>query len=321
MAIPLLGLVTGCDIAPKYEPPLRIAMAPWPGYTPLYLARARRLFGETEVKIASFSTDFDAFRAVSDSRADVLCGSMFDILRVLDGGVDIKIIHILDFSKGADGVVARAGIEKVEDLRGKRVAVEVGTLTHFVLIRALRRAGVRDGEVTIVNLAMEPAASALERGEIDAAGFWEPFLTKASRGGAARTIFSSAEIPGEILDVLAVRGEVLERRLEDIERVLSGFSGALGLIEREPTAALPLMAEHMEVTEQELKETLGTIELVDIEQGLRLFDRGGGEQSAFHAYAKAAEFMRENKLLKGPPRDPEGVFDPALLRRVAARRR
>jgi NitT/TauT family transport system substrate-binding protein len=317
LALPALFALTACDIGPTYEPPVRIATAPWIGYMPFYVARDRRLYGDMEVRIAEFSTDFDAARAAVDGRVELVCGTFSDILRQRDQGSDLRIIAVLDFSKGADGIVARPPITDVAGLRGKRVGAEIGTLTHFVLLRALERANVNEGEVTVVNVAMEGALEALDKGEVDAASLWEPFLSKAERAGAKR-VFSSAEIPGEILDVLAVPNDVLAPRARDIERVLRGWDGALGVIQREPEATLPEMAERLDMPIPELKESLTTIELVDLKQNRRLFERSGGEGSVWAAYSRAANFMTKNKLVKSPPTDPETVLQPFLLQRAAA---
>jgi NitT/TauT family transport system substrate-binding protein len=309
--------LTGCDIGLTYEPPVRIITAPWIGYTPFYIARDRGLYGDMDVRIAEFGTDFDAARAAADGRAELTCGTFADFMRQRDQGVDLKIVAALDFSKGADGIVARPPIEDVAGLRGKRVAAEIGTLTHFVLLRALERAKVGEGEVTIVNIAMDEALAALEKGEVDAASLWEPFLSKAEKAGGKR-VFSSAEIPGEILDVLAVPSDVLARRAGDIERVLRAWDSALGVIRREPEATLPIMAERLEMTVPELKESLTTIELIDLEQNARLFSRSGGGESAWDAYSRAASFMVQNKLVKSAPADPSVVLKPLFPKRGAA---
>ncbi len=316
MALFLLLSIAGCDIGLTYDPPLRIASAPWIGYTPFYVARDRRLYGDMDVRIAEFSTDFDAARAGADGRVELVCGTLSDILRQRDQGTDLTIVAALDFSKGADGIVARPPIADVAGLRGKRVGAEVGTLTHFVLLRALERAKVEEREVTIVNVAMEQALLAFEKGEVDAVSLWEPYLTKAEATGGKR-IFSSAEIPGEILDVLAARTEVLATRSGDIERVLLAWGGALDVIRRDPSASLPVMAAHVDMTVPDLKESLATIELVDLKQNLRLFERAAGGGSAWDAYSRAASFMTQNKLVKRPPADADAVLKPALLQRAA----
>lgn len=310
---------TGCELGPKYEPPLRLATAPWIGYTPLHIARDRKLFGDLEIRIADFSTDFDARRSVSDRRVELLCSTLFDALRLIDHGTDLEVILVLDFSKGADGIVARPGVGGVRDLRGKRVAVEIGTLTQFVLLRALQRVGLDERDVTLVNLANEAAEDALAKGHIDAAALWEPFLSRAERKGGHR-IFSSTEIPGEILDVLSVRRDALENRPGDIDSILVGWNGALGAIEREPRELEQAMAEHLDVTALEFHENMAGIEFVDFEQNRQLFDRSS-ERSVWAAYARTTEFMVQNKLLALPPRAAEDVFNPAPLRRVLARQR
>jgi NitT/TauT family transport system substrate-binding protein len=315
---PAALLLTGCDIGPKYEPPLRIGTGLWPGYTPLHIARDRGLFGETEVKIATFSTDYDASRAFRDGRIEVLCGTLGDTLRSIDQGNDVRIVLVLDFSNGADGIAARPEITKISDLRGKRVAVEVGTLTHFVLIRALEMASLNESDVTLKNLGMDEATAALGKGDVDAAALWEPFLTKAERGGARR-VFSSAEIPGEILDVLAVRTDALRDRPRDVDRIIQAWGAALDLVRQRPHEAEPIMMAQLDMSAQELHESLAELELVDLAQNLELFDAKPPRPSVRTSYAQVAAFMAQHKLLTHPARAAEDIIDPAPLRRVLSR--
>lgn len=170
----------GCGFGRRPKPPFRLVVTPWVGNAPFYVAKERRFFGEIDLRIASFGTDFDAWRALSDDRADFTTGTMIDILRGCDVGVDLQVPAVTDFSSGADGIVAAPGIQAVADLAGRRVGVEVGTLTHFVLIRALEHAGLTEDRVTVSNMSMDEAMVQLDAGKIDAAPFWEPYLGKAA---------------------------------------------------------------------------------------------------------------------------------------------
>jgi NitT/TauT family transport system substrate-binding protein len=76
----------------------------------------------------------------------------------------------------ADRVVAQPGIDSIEDLRGRTVAIPEGTSGDMILTLALQKAGMTKADVQIV--AMEPAAiiTALSSKQVDAAGIWYPAL-------------------------------------------------------------------------------------------------------------------------------------------------
>ncbi len=297
----------GCGFGRRPKPPFRLVVTPWVGNAPFYVAKERRFFGEIDLRIASFGTDFDAWRALSDDRADFTTGTMIDILRGCDVGVDLQVPAVTDFSSGADGIVAAPGIQAVADLAGRRVGVEVGTLTHFVLIRALEHAGLTEDRVTVSNMSMDEAMVQLDAGKIDAAPFWEPYLGKAAAVPGRRTIFTSREIPGEIVDVVAVRSHVVAERPELVGLLLEGWEKGLRLLRESPAEASPLAVKYLGMSVPEFGEALSGIALVTGEESRRMFDPASSP-SVWKAYDNAVRFAQKHKILTRPPKPPEELF-------------
>lgn len=77
-----------------------------------------------------------------------------------------------------------AGITTAADLKGKRVAVSLGSTGHYHLLQALRQAGVDPKAVTVVNLAPAAMPPAYLAGQIDAALTWEPNVGLLEKAGA-----------------------------------------------------------------------------------------------------------------------------------------
>jgi len=248
-------LATACK---RHEPPriLRITATPWIGNVPLQAARERNLYGKTEARIVELSTDFDVWRSILERRADMVTGTLIDVLRTIDHGADLKIVMALDFSAGADGIIARDTISGMRALGGHTVAVEKATLTHFVLIRALERAGLRESDVKLENFATDEALAAMDEGRVDAAVLWEPMLSHAKKQGRA-VIFTSAEVPGEIIDVLAVRAEILKEKPEAVEDILRGFHHAMQIFAKDKQDAIATAARLMSLSEEEAAAALG----------------------------------------------------------------
>jgi NitT/TauT family transport system substrate-binding protein len=313
----LLGLwLAACDLGTKYEPPLVLAATPWIGISPFYVARDRRLLGDTELRIAAMPTDYDSRRAMRDGRADLVQGTLSDILKAIDSGVDLQVILIVDSSNGADGIVARPGIDSLRDLKGCRIGVEIGALTHVVLRLALRHAELREEDVTLVNMSMGEARVALEQGRLDAAVFWEPLLSKVAVA-PWRKVFTSAEVPGEIVDILAVRNHVLQSRPDALERLLRAWGEATHSVKQGSPDVLAMAAKPLGLSVEELQESLNGIELVDLQENIRLFD-AANTPSAWRSYQTVAQFMVSHGMLEHPVRDPQTIFDPRLLHLAAA---
>ena len=79
-------------------------------------------------------------------------------------------------------------IKSVTDLKGKKVALNKGSNVHYLLVKALEKAGVKYSEIEPVFLAPADARAAFERGAVDAWVIWDPFQAAAEAATGARTV-------------------------------------------------------------------------------------------------------------------------------------
>jgi sulfonate transport system substrate-binding protein len=137
-------------------------------------------------------------------------------------------------------------LTSVTDLRGKKVALNKGSNVHYLLVKALEKAGVKYSEVEPVFLAPADARAAFERGAVDAWVIWDPFQAAAEAATGARTLadgtgvvsnhqfyFSSkkfVESDSGIVDlVLAELRAVDDWAKGDIHAVANQLAPAIGL--------------------------------------------------------------------------------------------
>src|SRR5262245_38620510 len=85
-------------------------------------------------------------------------------------------------------VPKNSSLKSVADLRGKKVALNKGSNVHYLLVRALEKAGVKYSEIEPVFLAPADARAAFERGAVDAWVIWDPFQAAAEAATGARTL-------------------------------------------------------------------------------------------------------------------------------------
>ncbi|MDB5617740.1 sulfonate ABC transporter substrate-binding protein [Tardiphaga sp.] len=137
-------------------------------------------------------------------------------------------------------------LKSVADLKGKKVALNKGSNVHYLLVKALEKAGVKYADITPVFLAPADARAAFERGAVDAWAIWDPFQAAAEAQAEARTLSdgtdtvanhqfyfssqkfqeSSPQIVDAILDGLR---EVDEWAKTDIKAVAEQLSPSVGL--------------------------------------------------------------------------------------------
>src|ERR1700710_2270669 len=137
-------------------------------------------------------------------------------------------------------------LKSITDLRGKKVALNKGSNVHYLLVKALEKAGVKYSEIEPVFLAPADARAAFERGAVDAWVIWDPFQAAAEAATGARTLadgtgivsnyqfyFSSKkffESDPKIVDlVLSQLSEVDDWAKGDIHAVAEQLAPAIGL--------------------------------------------------------------------------------------------
>src|SRR5437588_12068915 len=137
-------------------------------------------------------------------------------------------------------------IASVADLKGKKVALNKGSNVHYLLVKALEKAGLKYSDVEPVFLAPADARAAFERGAVDAWVIWDPFQAAAEAATGARTLadgtgivsnyqfyFASKkflESDPRIIDlVLAQLSEVDDWAKGDIHAVAEQLAPAIGL--------------------------------------------------------------------------------------------
>jgi sulfonate transport system substrate-binding protein len=137
-------------------------------------------------------------------------------------------------------------LKSVADLKGKKVALNKGSNVHYLLVKALEKAGVKYSEIEPVFLAPADARAAFERGAVDAWVIWDPFQAAAEAATNVRTLadgtdivsnyqfyFSSKkflESDSKIVDlVLAQLSEVDDWAKGDIHAVAEQLAPSIGL--------------------------------------------------------------------------------------------
>lgn len=150
--------------------------------TPMNAVRATDAFetatGWTiEWRVFNSGTDVIAAMASGDVKVAELGSSPLAI--AASQGVNLQMF-MLSYAIGeSESLIAHngSGIASVEDLKGKRVAVPVGSTAHYSLMGAIAHAGLTEADVTIMSMPPDQIAAAWDQGTVDAAFIWPPVQT------------------------------------------------------------------------------------------------------------------------------------------------
>ncbi|MET0334750.1 MAG: sulfonate ABC transporter substrate-binding protein [Rhizobacter sp.] len=105
-------------------------------------------------------------------------------------GADLVYVANQPPAPGGEAVIVPKGstIKNVAELKGKKVALNKGSNVHFLLVKALEKAGLKYSDVQVVFLPPADARAAFERGSVDAWVIWDPFLAAAEKQLGARQL-------------------------------------------------------------------------------------------------------------------------------------
>ncbi|NNM00881.1 MAG: ABC transporter substrate-binding protein [Gammaproteobacteria bacterium] len=258
----LTCLLSGCHVNAPHR--VRIAINAWPGYEFLYLAQELGYLStdDYEIRVIEMGSLASVRRAFERGHLDGMGGTLVDVAIAADGGaVEPTIIIAADVSEGADAIVARQGLSSVRDLAGKTVAVESASLNLYILARALELAGMGFEDIDVLTLDAGSMAAALASGRADAVVTYPPVLTELLRSGNVSVVFTSAEIPGEVVDVLAVDAALMQQHPGAVDLIKTGFFRAYDYSLGNPDAAA-VMATREGISVAEFRAALEDIEMI-----------------------------------------------------------
>jgi len=291
------------------EPALRIGTNVWIGSEPLYLARELGKLDPATVQLVEYPSASEVLRAFRNQAIDGMVISLDELFELAVDGLQPRIILVVDVSNGADVVVGRRGMRTMRDLKDKSVAVESGALGAFVLSRALALNGMQASDVNVVHLESNEQPGAFEKGDVDGAVTFDPYRTQFLKAGAS-TLFDSTQIPGEIVDLLAVRASVVDKEPKAIQALLTGWFGALEYIKRDPVDAARRMGIRQQTTGEQFQEAQRGLHVPTREENLRML--GGAQPELATTGRRLMALMLEAKLLRSSL-EIERVLEPGPL--------
>ncbi|WP_011301002.1 ABC transporter substrate-binding protein [Cupriavidus necator] len=292
---------------------IRVGVSDWPGWVAWYVAQQKGFFSKhgADVKLVWFANYSDSIAALSSGQLDANSQSWSDTLGPLAKGVPVKAVLVNDNSAGNDALVASAKIRAVADLKGKTVALEQYSISHFVLVTALAKAGLKPADVKIVNLSAGDAAAAFMMGRVDAAVVWNPWIDRIVKSGKGRALFTSADMPGLVPDLLVAQQKAIASHRKELVGMIRAWFDAERFIREQPAEAAAIMAKVVGMKADDYKVFLPGTRFFDASANRAAFD--AAQPASLQAVAPTiAAFLHDNKLLDGKPDATRGV-DATLL--------
>lgn len=262
-------LLQGCTLG---EQPISIAAHVWPGYEPMFLARSEGWLDAKQVSLFETGSATESIQALADGKVDGAALTLDKVLRARAMGIPLTVVMVFDVSAGADMLLARSSINKLADLKGKRIAYEQGAVGALMLSEALLAAGLNMADVKPVSLPVNEQYAAWQQNQIDAAITYEPVASQLMTLDAVK-LFDSSQIPNVIVDVLAVRSDVFDRsRAAALRHLIAAHLKAVERLNRNPHDAAYRMAARLGLSADQVMASFRGLVLPDAANNRRMLN-------------------------------------------------
>lgn len=300
-------------------PPLVIGYSNWAGWWPWAIAEQEGLFAKNglNVQMKWFDGYLESLQALAAGQLDGNSQTLNDTVAFAGDAVKGEVaVLVNDNSAGNDKIIVTQDIKTIQDLKGKKVAVEEGVVDDFLLSLALEQAGMSRKDVQIVPLETGAAAAAFAAGKVDAVGAFPPFWLTALKRPGSKTLISSKEFPGAIPDLLVVTEKLVQEKPEQVQALVKTWFDIRDFMEKNPQKADEIMAKRAGVSLEELALFKEGTKFFSLQDNLVAFSAGNSMKHLSFAAQKMADFMKGIGFIKTVP-DLKSLLDDQFVQSLA----
>lgn len=295
--------------------PLHLGYSDWPGWVAWQVAIDKGWFTQAGLDVKfewfDYSASMEAFAAGKLDGDFVTNG---DALVMGAGGARNVTVLVTDFSNGNDMIVARPGIRSLKDLKGKKVGVEIGLVEHLLLQDGLKKSAMSLDDVTLVNSKTNETPQVLVSGQVDAIGAWQPNSGQAIRAlPGAHPVYTSAQSPGLIYDVLVVNPATIASRRADYMKLIKVWDHVVSYINDPQTQqdAVQIMAARVGLSPAQYQQLLAGTHLISVAEAKKVLVKAEGLGSLYGSSQVADDFNVHNAVYKQPQKI-DGYIEPSM---------
>jgi NitT/TauT family transport system substrate-binding protein len=203
-------------------------------------------------------------------------------------------------------------IKSFADLKGKSIALEQFSVSHFILVNALAKNGMKLSDVKVVNLAAGDAAAAFMSGRVDAAVVWNPWIHTIESSGKGKALFTSKDLPGLVPDLLVAQEKSIKAKRKELVGMIKAWFDTVAFIQAKPDEAAAIMSKVVSMKPQEYKVFLPGTRFFDAKLNQEALGDASKPLSLLAVAPTVVKFLSDNKLIEGKPDVAKGI-DASLL--------
>lgn len=185
----------------------------------MHLLNDRGVIRNTDFKFKEFINVTQLMRAFERDLIDIAAVTIDEAITLSELTNDLTIIFVLDVSSGGDAIISKKTGMELRDIRGRKVGVEVGSVSSYLLSRALEIAEISFDEIKIVPLTIDQHLRSIQRGEVDFICTFNP-VREMILAETGHVVFDSKSIPNEIVDVLVTKKQKVKEYHDSFQLLL-----------------------------------------------------------------------------------------------------
>ena len=235
-----------------------IADGTQPIAAPVYIAYAKGYFKAEglDVELVSFPTGKLCLDALIGGKADFATVSETPITFAAFKTIPIKIVTTMHRSRQNTFCVARKdhGINRVLDLKGKTVAVPIGTNAQYGLAALVSLDGFSLADLHLINLSPPEMIGPITRGDVDAVVAWQPHALRCERALGDNGLRLTFEHVYEETYNIITGSDMTKQEPQKIVKLLKALNHAIDYIEQNRDESINIVAQRIGMQESELKD-------------------------------------------------------------------
>jgi NitT/TauT family transport system substrate-binding protein len=260
----------------------------------------------------------------------------------IKNGIKARAIMQVDWSRGGDAIVADRSIQRIEDLKGKKISLALFTPSHWLLEYSMENSSldeIEQGQIAknLVGKNASPDARAdFVAGKVDAAVVWEPDVTEAlQKRAGSHTLLSTQTAANLIADLMVAREDFIKDHPNVVKAFIQGWIDGTEEANRKPNQVVKHLMEneplYKELGDQATSDSLPTVKWAGLPDNAKMFGLDGSEplfdrifkeasqawikrgyitQSVTPAQAKDDRFLKEIYAASPVPVPPDSPLPP-----------
>jgi len=303
-------LIVAATVAPAQHAhaaamlPVRIAFSTWTGYGALVVGAQQKVWAKYGLDVSYTVIEDPTARrdALRAGRLDGAATTVDTFSRWAGQNVPMVQIVGIDKSQGGDGIVAKKSITSVKQLKGKTVALNIGSTSEWFFDYVLQQNGMSVNDVHILDLPSSGVAgSTFVAGKVDAAVTWEPWLDRADKVAFGHVLVSSKAYPDIIVDDFGFSPAFIQAHPDVPANFIKGYEDAVSMVKMGDAAAIKIVGKYVGEDAKGVAYDLSTVPLMDLAASKAYFGTSANPGPIYGIAKASANFWLSSKIIRHLP--------------------